>query len=158
MPINNRHAFGGATHSWGGRDVTSAPEWCLTVADFPVVKGDAWDDYRVPHTHTPEKRGPPPSNYLQWARMAKTCMRHTAVGMDRNGTTSWPDATPSCVLCTGLTSIATHSRSFAIRGNISFGARAKSSGRGCRQSSKALVRIQSVRRSSTRLANHCRSR
>eukprot|EP00972_Heterocapsa_arctica_P073594 10867661-Heterocapsa_arctica.AAC.1 len=65
-PVNNRQAFSIASFSWGGRCVAHVPQHALSVADFPTVRVEVFEEHVVPVDVKLETRPRAPVNYLLW--------------------------------------------------------------------------------------------
>eukprot|EP00438_Fugacium_kawagutii_P005702 Skav227832 [mRNA] locus=scaffold948:391182:404479:+ [translate_table: standard] len=68
--INNRVAYGLASMSIGGKDTKSVPEFCLSVADFPLTSEEEFDGWVGCTDMKLEKRPKPPMTLNAWYRNA----------------------------------------------------------------------------------------
>eukprot|EP00972_Heterocapsa_arctica_P094612 13952335-Heterocapsa_arctica.AAC.1 len=63
-PVNNRQAFAIASFSWGGRCVAHVPLHALSVADFPTVRTETFDEHVILVDVKIETRPRAPLTYL----------------------------------------------------------------------------------------------
>lgn len=69
-PPNNQRFWSWAKMALGGRTREGGPPENLTVADFPKVKPQGWDDYRPPTDRKLEKRPEAPKTMSEWKKHA----------------------------------------------------------------------------------------
>eukprot|EP00438_Fugacium_kawagutii_P035674 Skav231659 [mRNA] locus=scaffold823:44885:57127:- [translate_table: standard] len=68
--INNRVAYGLSSMSIGGKDSKSVPDFCLSVADFPLTSEEEFDGWVGCTDMKLEKRPKPPMTLNAWYRNA----------------------------------------------------------------------------------------
>eukprot|EP00438_Fugacium_kawagutii_P015705 Skav235328 [mRNA] locus=scaffold520:603852:614712:+ [translate_table: standard] len=68
--INNRIAYGLASMNLGGKDSKTVPEFCLSVADFPLTSEEEFDGWTGCVDMKLEKRPKPPMTLNAWYRNA----------------------------------------------------------------------------------------
>ena len=68
--ISNRIAYGLASMSLGGKDAKTVPEFCLSVADFPLTSEEDFDGWTGCSDLKLEKRPKPPMTLNAWYRNA----------------------------------------------------------------------------------------
>jgi len=72
--ISNRIAWGTAALAWGGKDHLELPSWSLSVADFPLCRGEDFDNYSMPADVKLEPRPRHPVVFSQWYRQAENAI------------------------------------------------------------------------------------
>lgn len=68
VPMSNCLAFGIVGGAWGGRTHASAPDHCLTAADFPMCSHEVFDNDIPPHSNSREPRPRPVTTIDSWKR------------------------------------------------------------------------------------------
>lgn len=70
FPVNINVAHGITSLSFGGKDVKSIPDYCLSAADFPLTSEEEFDGWSRCTDMKLERRPKPPTTLNAWYRNA----------------------------------------------------------------------------------------
>ena len=84
--INNRVAYGITSLSFGGKDLKSLPDYCLSAADFPLTSEEEFDGWSGCADMKLEKRPKPPMTLNAWNALRQAWAISCVLGTEHYST------------------------------------------------------------------------